>query len=76
MPAMLRHLNLRLEGRHHSGIGMLHMKEIEFNGTHFASVSDDCKNIARIMQRMIADGYKPAATWTELPPSRDKDTDK
>lgn len=41
MANMLRHLELPLEGRHHSGI-------------------DDCRNIMRIWQRMIADGYDPA----------------
>lgn len=38
MVEMLNHLNIELEGFHHSGI-------------------DDCRNISKIMIRMIEDGF-------------------
>ncbi|EKM61172.1 uncharacterized protein PHACADRAFT_247611, partial [Phanerochaete carnosa HHB-10118-sp] len=56
MPAMLKKLQLELEGRHHSGI-------------------DDCKNILRIIEKMIATGWDPnttqasASTWSPRPPA-------
>lgn len=46
MAGMLDGLQMKLEGRHHSGI-------------------DDCKNIGRIVQRMLADGWSPTLTWTD-----------
>jgi hypothetical protein len=51
MAAMLKHLKMDLQGRHHSGI-------------------DDCRNLARILIRLIEDGATLDITGTTFDPHK------
>jgi len=59
-------INLKDDFRQHYGLkhnegmeGMLHRLHMTLEGRHHSGI-DDCKNIARIVQRMQTDGWKPA----------------
>lgn len=63
-----RFLNIKTEAAKHfrwknqNGMaGMLNKLEMELEGRHHSGI-DDCRNIARIWQRLVAEGYSPTET--------------
>jgi inhibitor of KinA sporulation pathway (predicted exonuclease) len=66
----------KLYGRRTNGmLDMLNRLNLELEGRHHSGI-DDCKNISRVVQRMLEDGWVVSKTWVDLGNEREQVTEK